>query len=373
VDFPPIPRAGNQASLQPVALAMGLSGLQFMMSNGSFWRVVGNEATPRQAGTITPNTIPAPQYMIAAPGGESILTIGGTGIGYLYDALSDTYTLSSQLYNQTPQSYFGPMAAAPSSGFYVVSGLVLNSTLALIGGSERPGATQFVPPAQPGQQPQQIIVSAGQRHVAAAYALDENRFVRLTTPVRQNTTAQTRDDVRPTFEMVDVRTGAESVVGIAPENPIQSVFGTQRANVPSKQMAVDSQGTAYNLTLSGLSVVQLSTAGTPARPSVPSGARGIVNSSDGTPGFRPGSFITINGENLATAAQAEDLPLPTILGGTCVTFNDVAIPLLQTSSSQISALLPAEIRSGQNVVQVRSLATAQSSDPLVVTVQRPEN
>jgi hypothetical protein len=373
VDFPPIPRIGNQGVTQPVALAMGLNGLQFIMSNGTFWRVVGNTATPRQAESLRPNQIGGPQYMIATPGGESILALAGNGIGYLYDALSDTYVQSRQLYDQTPQSYFGPLAAATQGSYYVVSGLVLNSTLALIGGSERPGATQFLPPAQPGQPPTQITVSAGQRNVASAYPLDENRFVRLTTPVRQTTTAQTRDDVRPTFELVDIRSGAESVVGIAPENPTQSVFGSNRVNVPSKQMAVDSQGNAYVITLSGLSVLQLSTTGTPSRPAITSGVRGIVNSNDGTPNFRPGSFITINGTNLASGAQADTLPLPTILGGTCVTFNDVAIPLLQTSASQISAVLPPEVRSGQNVVQVRSLASAQSSEPLVINVQRPAN
>jgi uncharacterized protein (TIGR03437 family) len=52
-------------------------------------------------------------------------------------------------------------------------------------------------------------------------------------------------------------------------------------------------------------------------------------------------------------------------------FNDVAVPLLQTSGGQIAAQVPATTRPGQNVVQVRSLATAQSSDPLVVTVQKP--
>jgi YVTN family beta-propeller protein len=370
VDFPPIPRSGSQAAIQPFALAMGLSGLQFMMSNGSFWRVVGNQATPRLANNVTPATITSPQYMIATPGGEKILTLAGNGTGYLYDALADTYTTSRQLYDQTPQSYFGPLGASERGGYYVVSGMILNSALGLIGGSERPGATQFVPPTQPGQPPTQVIVSAGQRNVAMAYAIDETRFARLTTPVRQNTTAQTRDDVRPTFELVDTRSGAETVVGVAPENPVQSVFGATRVNVPSKQMAIDSAGTAYAITLSGLSVVQLSIAGTPARPSVP-GASAIVNSNDGTTNYRPGSFITINGANLAGSATADTLPLPTLLGGTCVTFNDIAIPLMQTSDGQISGVIPPEVRAGQNVVQVRSLATAQSSNPLVVTVQRP--
>jgi YVTN family beta-propeller protein len=375
VEFPPIPRAGNQNAVQPFAMAMGLSGLQFMMSNGTFWRVVRNQAVPRVANAVLPASGSignSPQYMAATPGGEYILTLATNGTAYLYDALADTYTTARLLYDQPPVSYFGPIAAAPNANFFVVSGMVLSSGLSLAGGSERPGATQVGPPVAPGQPPTQTIVSAGQRNVAAVFAIDESRFVRLTTPVRQNNTSVVRDDARPTLELVDTRTGAESVVGIAPENPVNSVFGAARVNVPSRQMAVDSNGTAYVITLSGLSVIPLASNGSPNRPQIAPGARGVVNSTDGTPAVRPGSFITINGTNLATASTATDLPLPTILGGSCVVFNDVAIPLLQTSPGQISAQIPAEVRSGQNVVQVRSLMTAQSSDPIVINVQRPQ-
>jgi len=202
--------------------------------------------------------------------------------------------------------------------------------------------------------------------------MDENRFVRLTTPVRQNTTSTTQDDVRPLFELVDTRTLSKTVVAVAPENPVQSVFGATRVNVPSKQMAVDSNGTAYTITLSGLSVVDLNMSGATVKPAIPTGTRGITNSTDGSTTFRPGSFVTITGANLASEATANTLPLPTVLGGTCVTFNDVAVPLLETAPGRISAMIPADVRSGQNVVQVRSLATAQSSDPLLVTVQKTQ-
>ena len=37
----------------------------------------------------------------------------------------------------------------------------------------------------------------------------------------------------------------------------------------------------------------------------------------------------------------------------------------------ILAQVPDSIRAGVNVVQVRSLATAQASDPVLVTVERP--
>lgn len=373
VDFPPIPRAGNLASIQPVAMAMSLTGLQWIMSNGTQWRLIGNEATPRQVNSVTPNVIAGPnQSMIATPGGEYIVTLAGNGNAYLYDALADAYLTGRLLYDQPPVSYFGPMTAAPNAAYFVAGGMTLNSALALIGGSERPGQTMFGPPPGPGQPPTQTIVSAGQRNVASSYAIDEHRFVRLTTPVRQNATSVTRDDARPTVELVDIRTGAESVVGVAPENPPQTVFGAARANVPSKQLVVDANGTAYAITLSGLSVIPLTQSGTSSRPQITGGVRGVVNSSDGTGSFRPGSFITINGTNLAAAGNADALPLPSVLGGTCVVFNDIAIPLLQTSHDQISAQLPAEVRPGQNVVQVRSLSTAQSSDPIVINVQRPQ-
>jgi uncharacterized protein (TIGR03437 family) len=54
-----------------------------------------------------------------------------------------------------------------------------------------------------------------------------------------------------------------------------------------------------------------------------------------------------------------------------VTFNDFALPLLQTSSGQILAQVPENVSTGTNVVQVWSLGMAQSSDPVMITVQRP--
>ena len=75
--------------------------------------------------------------------------------------------------------------------------------------------------------------------------------------------------------------------------------------------------------------------------------------------------------NLAANSTADQTPVPTVMGGSCVLFDNVAAPLLQTSSGQISAQLPPTVHSGVNVVQVRSLATGQTSDPVTVTIQKP--
>jgi len=374
VEFPPVPRNASAGIISPRTLAMGLSGLQIIMSNGTMWKLVGNQAVPRPENlNIFPNrTVPGPQQMIATPGGEYILTLAGNGTAYLYNALVDNYTVSRQIYtpNQTIISYYGPLGAAPGGAFYLANGLILSPSIAVIGGAERPGVVQFTPSTTPGQQPTQTVVSAGQRHVAAVAPLDEKSFIRLTTAVRQSVTATTRDDVRPVIEQVDIGSGAETVAAIAAEQPTYSAFGQARLNVSPRQMVVDSKGNIYAITLSGLSFIPLTPPGT-GRPTIRGGARGVVNATDGTPNLSPGAFVTVAGTSLASPAAADQAPPPGVLGGSCVTFNDVPLRLLQTSPEQILGQLPEDIRPGQYVVQVRSLATAQVSDPVVVNVQRP--
>ena len=370
VDFPAIPRIGQQAPVRPIAMAYGLSGLQFMMSNGSFWRVIGNQATVRPANSITPVTIGAPISMVASPGGEYILTMAGNANAYLYDAIADSYTASRQLYDQAPVSYFGPASSGPAGSFFLANGLILSPSLAVIGGTERPGVTQFGAPAAPGQPPTQTIVSNGQRNVASVYAMNENVFLRMTTPVRQNLTSVTRDDARATLEMVNIQTGSETVIAVAPENPQFSVFGAARVNTPARQILVDDQNLAYSIGVSGLSVIPVYPTGTAPLPTITAGNRGIVNSEDGTPNLRPGGFVTINGNLLANAATASTLPAPTVLGGSCVVMNELPLPLIQTSSGQISAQIPENLPPGPAVVQVRSILRAEQSDPVVVTIRR---
>ncbi|HEV3198539.1 MAG TPA: hypothetical protein VGZ73_11540, partial [Bryobacteraceae bacterium] len=90
VVFPPIPRNGTVGLVYPRALAMGLFGLQFVMSDGSQWKVVsGNQATVRPADSVTPVRFAgAPAIgMLGTPDSRYILTLNGSGTAYLYDAL----------------------------------------------------------------------------------------------------------------------------------------------------------------------------------------------------------------------------------------------------------------------------------------------
>jgi uncharacterized protein (TIGR03437 family) len=135
-------------------------------------------------------------------------------------------------------------------------------------------------------------------------------------------------------------------------------------------MVIDKNNVAYLIGLSGLSVVPLTPNGA-ATPAISTAAKAIVNASNGSTTLTVGSVIDISGSNLANTATASALPPPTVLGGSCVTFNNVALPLLQTAAGQIQAQIPTTVSTGTNVVQVISLGTGLESAPVVVTVQAP--
>jgi uncharacterized protein (TIGR03437 family) len=68
----------------------------------------------------------------------------------------------------------------------------------------------------------------------------------------------------------------------------------------------------------------------------------------------PGSIVSIFGSNLADGTvSASQLPLPTALANTSVTFNGVAAPLFAVTPGQINAQVPFETATGTVLVQVR--------------------
>lgn len=213
------------------------------------------------------------------------------------------------------------------------------------------------PAPGPGQPATQTVVSAEQRNVAAVSPVDENFFVRMTLPVRRNlNSTSSRDEARTTLELLDVRSFARQLLGVTPETPPTTVLEQTRATGPARWIVVNRAGTfAYAITLPGLSTVPLAQSTSTSRPTIPLGARGIVNSVDGT-------------QNLALAATTDQIPLPGVLGGNCAAMNDLPLPSSSVSPTQINAQAPDTLRPGLYVFQVRSLGNAQHSDPLVLNV-----
>jgi uncharacterized protein (TIGR03437 family) len=364
VQFPPLPFNVNTPLVTPSVIAASMRGAMVIMSNGTIWKVVGNQAVPVPVSTtIGSNTLSAPRTMAASPEGQFIVVLAGNGFVYLYDALADSFVQGRQVFNAPIQGYFGPVAAGPSGQYFLANSTILNQSLTPIGS----------------------IVSAASTTpmVSAVAAVGANRYVRFIQPVRAN--ANTSPTTAPTVDLADATTGLASQTVSLLEGPTSTVTGTTRVNVSGRTMAVDSTGTMlFALTTSGLSISTLA-AGGPTQPGqggpgggLPSGlanvplpnSGGIVNLFSYLPQFAPGSLVSIFGNNLGDSAPATSTPLPAILGGTCVTLNNQPLPLFLTSAGQINAEIPPTMAAGRYPLVVRSISKKAASPSQTITIAK---
>lgn len=92
----------------------------------------------------------------------------------------------------------------------------------------------------------------------------------------------------------------------------------------------------------------------------------IVNAADGTQPVAPGGLISVYGADLSPVSQSSrSVPLPTILGDTCLTVNGQPVPVMFVSPAQINAQLPFAI-DGNTQLLLRTPGGV--SDALNVTI-----
>ena len=91
------------------------------------------------------------------------------------------------------------------------------------------------------------------------------------------------------------------------------------------------------------------------RPTLQQGSA-VVNTANMQNGVATNGLVSILGRNLAAAEKSNGYPLPTVLGGSCVTLNNAPLPLLATASGQINAQLPPTLAAGRYPLVVRSIA-----------------
>lgn len=358
VRFPPLPFNATAALVTPSLIVATQRGPLVLMNNGSLWRVVGDELLPRALSPLigTAN-IPAPRSMAATPNGEYALLLAGNGSVYLYDAGADEFVQGRQIFNNPIQGYYGPVAAGPGGRYFLVNGTILNPALTPVG-----SAGVVVVPGGGGQQ------NTIGRPISAVAPLNQQQFVRFAQPVRLQANNPLVSDT-PNVELADANTGNPQRVVPAVEGPVAIQTGNARVNVSGRTMAVDPAGNvAYLLTTSGLSIVPLDPVLPADRPQVAQG--GVVNSANLRPEIASGSLITIAGRGFGDAAKA-DPPLPTNMGGVCVTLNNRPLPLLATSPTQINAVVPADLAAGRYPLVIRNInRKAASLIPTQVTVAR---
>ncbi len=368
VIFPAIPTNVAVTLAYPVSIASSERGPQFVMSDGSLWKIDGNQAIPRTlnpaifggSNTTTVKTVSGgttqntSRTMAATPGGEYVILATGAGYVYLYDASVDDYTIARQIFT-TLSGFLGPVAAGPKGQYYVVNGTLLNSAL--------------TPQNLPGTSTTTTTTTV--RPTWAAVAVSATTFARFTQPVTATATATPSDAGQ--IEMDNATTGTAMGVTNALEGQASTVTGTRAVVTAGRTLAIDSvSNTAYILTMSGLSIIPLTPVPASARPQVSQG--GVVNLGSYQTAVAPGSLIGIFGQNLAAVATASATPLPTVLGGTCVTLGTTALPLIATTSGQINAQLPPTLTAGRYSLTVRSIANQAASQvaaPITVTQYAP--
>lgn len=368
VKFPPLPFATTLGVITPMLVASSQRDPQIVMSDGSLWKVVGSTLTKR---TLNPNifgaatTIPGPQTMVSTPEGSYILLLSGQGAAYVYSASVDDIVAGSQVLSTPLTGYLGAVGAGPNGQYFLAGGQILNSALTLIGTEPGSTGTVSIPGLPIPGGPGAITISSA-RPVAALSAVGAQSFARFTTPLRANLTTPPTD--AGIIELVDASTLKTTASITVPEGPLTTVVATGRAtNIPGRQMVVDAASfTAYAVTASGLSILALNPAA-PASPQLTSG--GVVNTANFQGKVAAGGLIAIFGRNLGSSAGAS-APLPTTLGGVCVTLTNTPIPLMATSSGQINAQLPPTLTAGNYSVVVRSLTGQAASNTLTVAVAK---
>jgi uncharacterized protein (TIGR03437 family) len=355
VVFPPLPFNAAVGIATPVAIAASARGPQFVLSDGSFWKIDSNQAIPRALnaslfGTARaiPGGTPALYGMASTPGGEYIFLLTGAGTGYLYDYTVDDLTIAKQVVTTPLIGYVGPVTAGPQGRYYTVGGTVLNSSLTPVQGSTNG-------------------LSPSGRLVPAVAAVSATQVAEFTIPVRANPTAPVPDAGQ--IELYDPLTGASGgAASPTLEGPPATSIGTGRVAAFARTLAVDPSGpTAYVLSTTGLSIVSLKPAvsGTAVRPSVNSG--GIVNLGNYEPPVAPGGLFTIFGQNLGSSQTAQP-PFPTLLGGICLTLNNQPIPIILTSPGQINAQIPVSLAPGRYPLVIRSIDNQAVSATSTVAV-----
>ena len=347
VAFPQLPFNTTIAPVTPQVIASTSRDPQVIMSDGTLWKIAGNSVTLRPLETLvfgTAKSIAGPvQTMASSPDGSFLLLLAGNGTAYLYSAASDLYITGKQVTSTAITGYFGPIAAGSNGAFFLVDDQLLNQALTSSTGGV-----------------------AGARPVAAVATVGAQSFAQFSMPVRTSSTALPTDPGQVALLNANGQTTATA--GTL-EGPLAAAVNGLRTNVSGRTMAVNAGGTtAYILTTSGLSVIPIGGIAGLSAPSLSGNA--MVNTANFQSAVAPGGLVAILGKGLASSATAGATPLPTVLGGTCVTLNGSPLNLLATADAQINAQLPFGLAAGRYPLIVHSLANQLASGTATVTISK---
>ena len=426
---PQFPRsiAVSSSAILFTTMAIGQPGQA--PGNGNVWQLslATRTAFPRQnLGTNVTNSINGRNLLIAPANGSAIVLADASGTLRYYDPGADTFAITRA---GAISGYRGTAAAAADGSYYVIDNIVFNSVLTQRGSIAPSGVSAAqaasLGVAAAGNMALRVQAATSQITVerlqlfdsSSLQQRDEVRLAEIAMDITPGSTSAATAQV-PTGTVIiimptptptptpgggttptpgggtpvqppDGRPGAggetpiqqpgtggiitggttttsTALPRIWPPASITRLFGAQgQTQLFRTGVVADSQSNVYMLSVSGLSIV--STAQTSR--TIPSfTSAGVVNGASFKGPVAPGSIVSIFGANLGATESARQLPLPSMLGGVCVTANQTSVPLFYTSPTQINAQLPAELATGRVTLTVRSRDTGRVSSSIAVQV-----
>lgn len=247
------------------------------------------------------NDIDKTTVLAASPNGSKIFVVQNLGTVMVYDANSDTFTISRKITRES-ERLTGAFAASSFDQF-VVGNRVLNSSLvqvaSLDSGAAVPSGFFFVD--QTGLRTSAVDSSSAgviERVDASGAVAQRIRSTRMAEA--------------PYLGTVD--------------------FPLTRTLAP-----LYSRNVIINLTTSGFTVLPWNYDASVPAPRI----ERVTNAADSGPAIATGGLISIFGQNLSPVnAVSRELPLPTALGESCLTVNGIPTPMMFVSPTQINAQVP---------------------------------
>jgi uncharacterized protein (TIGR03437 family) len=369
-EIPMAPVPINGTALFPRYIAVSSNAILFSASplpasgvlpgTGAIWQLslLTRSAYPRlDLGIPNPNSIQGHNVLTAAGDGSGILIAeaGNNNTANLrfYDPIADTFPL---LRGAAVANFRGAVSAAADGSFYVVDNFVFNSAL---------GSQGAIAPATAGAMG---VVVTGNSIVRVQIGNAQTpqtlqRFNALT--LQQDLSVSLAEQVMDINLAQIGQPNANPPRQWPPRVTALEIGVNNQTQILPHGIVTDGRNNVYLLTVSGLSVVSLAQA-TGGAPSFAPG--NVLNSASRTRQVSPGSLITILGNNLADSDKAGGGPLPRILGGVCVTANEMAIPLISTSPTEIDAQLPAQLTGTRVTLTVRSTRLGLSSPGVQIAI-----
>jgi uncharacterized protein (TIGR03437 family) len=268
------------------------------------------------------NLTNANTVMTASQNGSSIFIAQADGTVYLYNASSNSFTVSRKDFT----ALAGPYAASAFNQ-YVVGPNLLNSSLvpvlAFETGTGTPSGFAFVD-------------ETGFRTNAPAPASTTSTTTTTTTTTPTTTTSSGQSTAPGVIQRIDM-TNPSSSVSSATMMVEAPLLGTTTSPFTRTVAPLASQSAIANLSVSGVTILPWNYDAAVAPPNITS----VVNAGDEGTDIAPGGLITIYGTQLSPVNMAtSEIPLPTALANSCLSVDGLAVPILYVSPTQVNAQMP---------------------------------